>query len=73
MIRKKMAKLYNDRAKKENYLNDNARSVSTNSKQVVMTNAGSYCNYNNQSVSTKKFLIQCIISYKMLIKMEKLF
>ena len=39
-------------AKKENYLNDNARSVSTNSKQVVMTNAGSYCNYNNQRSST---------------------
>jgi hypothetical protein len=39
-------------AKKENYLNDNARSVSTNSKQVVMTNAASYCNYNNQRSST---------------------
>jgi hypothetical protein len=39
-------------AKKENYLNDNARSVSTNSKQIVMTNAGSYCNYNNQRSST---------------------
>jgi len=39
-------------AKKENYLNDNARSVSTNSKQIVMTNAASYCNYNNQRSST---------------------
>jgi hypothetical protein len=39
-------------AKKENYLNDNARSVSTNSKQVVMTNAASYSNYNNQRSST---------------------
>ena len=39
-------------AKKENYLNDNARSVSTNSKQMVMTNAASYCNYNNQRSST---------------------
>ncbi len=39
-------------AKKENYLNDNARSVSTNSKQIVMTNAASYSNYNNQRSST---------------------
>ena len=39
-------------AKKENYLNDNARSVSTNSKQIVMTNAASYNNYNNQRSST---------------------
>jgi flagellar biosynthesis regulator FlaF len=39
-------------AKKENYINDNARSVSTNYNKPVMTNVKSFSNYNNQRTTT---------------------
>jgi len=39
-------------AKKENFMNDNARSVSTNYNKPVMTNVKSFSNYDNQRTTT---------------------
>jgi hypothetical protein len=43
---------YFEPAKKENYMNDNARSVSTNYNKPVMTNVKSFSNYDNQRTTT---------------------
>ena len=45
-------------AKKENYMNDNARSVSTNYNKPVMTNVKSFSNNNNQRTTTNSNYIQ---------------
>ena len=45
-------------AKKENFINDNARSVSTNYNKPVMTNVKSFNNYDNQRATTNSDYIQ---------------
>jgi hypothetical protein len=41
-----------EQPKKENFINDNARSVSTNYNKPVMTNVKSFSNYDNQRATT---------------------